>query len=374
MRRPTPALVRVLVAAGALALIVTSVVLSPSRDVSREARAVVGEQEMVRITGPTGKTVEALARVDTGASASSMDTEIANRLDFDLKNAEKITVGSSLGREERPVVEAALQVAGTAAVSRMSVSDRTERSTPVLLGRADLRGAQVVIGQRLLTTPGSATAPSALQAIMAKSPALGPLALLALLPLAALLIVLLRVVVGLGTLGTFSPVLLAFGYTQAGLLQGLVLTLVMFALGFASQPVLRLLHLPRVARLSVLIGVVAFTLLAVRELAGVQGAADSWGAALPVVVTAVIVERLWETWDLDGARAALAEASITLAVAVVVTLLLLAPATRLVAETVPLQLAVACTVWAAVAGTYRGLRLLELVRFAPAARTVEVPA
>jgi len=33
----------------------------------------------------------------------------------------------------------------------------------------------------------------------------------------------------------------------------------------------------------------------------------------------VIIERLWETWDLDGARSALGDCLVTLAVAVLVT-------------------------------------------------------
>jgi hypothetical protein len=162
-------------------------------------------------------------------------------------------------------------------------------------------------------------------------------------------------------------VLLAFGYTQAGLAAGLVLTALMITLGFASQPLLRRLRLPRIARLTFLIGLVTVVLLAVQEFAG-PGATTSWGAALPVVVTAVILERLWETWDLDGWRDASIEAGLTVAVAVLVTALLLAPTVRGLAETVPLPLAITCAIWAAVVGTYRGLRLTELARFGSTAR------
>jgi hypothetical protein len=160
------------------------------------------------------------------------------------------------------------------------------------------------------------------------------------------------------------------GYTQAGLAAGLLLTTVMIALGFAAQPLLRRFRLPRIARLAVLIGIVTVVLLAVQQLAG-PGDTTSWGAALPVVVTAVILERLWETWDLDGSRNAAIEAGLTVGVAVLVTTLLLAPTIRGLAETVPLPLAVACAIWAAVVGTYRGLRLTELARFGSAARARE---
>jgi len=361
----------VLLAVGAAALVLLTVVLSPRTDVSRSPDAVIGTQELVRITGPDGDSREVVARIDTGASASSMDDDLAEELGFDLDNAPTITVGSSLGRQERPVVEGEVQLAGRAMQARISVTDRDERTTQALIGRAEMRGLQVAVGQRLLTTPGQDEAPSALRALLSDGPALGPQSLLAVLPLAALVIVVLRVVVGLSTLGTFSPVLLSFGYTQAGLAQGLALTGAMLLIGIASQPLLRRLRLPRVARLTVLIGLVSLLLLGLQEVAGLGGAADSWGAALPVVVTAVIIERLWEVWDLDGTRAALGEAGLTLGVAVLVTFLLLAPLTRLLAETAPLPLALGCTLLAGLIGSYKGLRLVELARFSPLATRQE---
>jgi len=365
-----PVLVRVLLAVVALAVLVVGIVLLPDRSVDTSVTPLIGEQETVRVTGPTGQTLEAIARIDTGASASSIDEDMARELGFDLENAETVMVVSSLGRESRPLVVGVVQIAGQAFASRLNVTDRSERSNAVLLGRADLTGFQIQVGQQLLTTPGEAREPSTFGALLAEAPALGPLELLALLPLAALIVVLLRVVVGVQTLGTFSPVLLALGYTQAGLAAGLLLTAVMIALGFAAQPLLRRFRLPRISRLAVLIGIVTVVLLAVQQLAG-PGDTTSWGAALPVVVTAVILERLWETWDLDGSRNAAIEAGLTVGVAVLVTTLLLAPTIRGLAETVPLPLAVACAIWAAVVGTYRGLRLTELARFGSAARARE---
>ncbi|WNV76025.1 7TM domain-containing protein [Geodermatophilus sp. DSM 44513] len=366
-----PAVGRVLLAVAALALLIGAVALSPRTDVARSPEAVIGTQELVRITGPNGESVEAMARIDTGASSSSIDDDIAEDLGYDLDDAETVTVASSLGEEERPVVVGGLQLAGDAAAARFTVTDRSERTTPVLIGRADLRGLQVAVGQRMLTTPGDDTAPTALRALLSEGPALGPQSLLAVLPMAALVIVLLRVVVGLSTLGTFSPVLLAFGYTQAGLTTGLLLTGLMLTLGFAAQPLLRRFRLPRVARLSVLIGLVAMLLVGVQTALGLTGVADSWGAALPVVVTAAIIERLWETWDLDGPRPALVDCLNTLVVAVLVTLLILAPVTRLLTESAPLAFSAACVVAAGLAGTYRGLRLVELIRFSPLTRRTE---
>lgn len=358
-----PALVQVLLAVATLVLVVASFVFSDNRQVVTVGREVVGVEEVVRLTGPEGKTVEVAARIDTGASTSSLDTDLAEDLGYDLDEADTVTVASALGDDERPVIGVALQIAGEVIPARMTVTDRTERSNLVLLGRDDLGPFQVSVRDRLLTTPQAPEAPRALQLVLQSTPALGPGELLAMLPLAALLIVVLRVVVGLTTLGTFSPILLALGYTQSGIVLGVGLTVALFALGFASQPLLRRFRLPRVARLAVLVGLVTVGLLSVQQIAGFGDTGESWGAALPVVVTATIIERLWESWDTDGAKTAAVEAVTTLAVALLATLLLLSPLIRQLAETVPVPLALTCSVWAFVAGTYRGLRLLELRRF-----------
>ncbi len=361
-----PSLARAVIAVAALALVLGSLLFSPGGD-GDDRTDIVGERELVRITGPDGESVETVAIVDTGASSSSIDDDIAEDLGFDLENADRITVRSALGREERPVITAGLQVSDRVLASRMTVNDRDELDTLALIGRRDLRPFKVDVGERLLHEPGAPRAPSTLESLLAGSPALSALELLALLPLAALVVVLLRVVVGVTTLGTFSAVLLAFGYTQAGVVAGVLLTVLLFVLGFATQPLLHRARLPRVARLGVVVGIVAITLATLQEVLGVQGAADTWGTALPVVITAVIVERLWETWDLDGSRAALTDAGVTLAVALLITGLLLSPPIRAIATAAPLELAIASTVWLWVAGTYRGLRLTEIERFRPAA-------
>ncbi len=107
----------------------------------------VRSQEKVRITGPTGESVEVLARIDTGAKGSSMDDDLAEELGFDLENAETVRVASSLGTEKRPVVTGQLLIAGQDKKTRFSVTDREERSAPVLIGRRDLAGVHVVVGE-----------------------------------------------------------------------------------------------------------------------------------------------------------------------------------------------------------------------------------
>lgn len=351
--------------AGVVVLVV-GLVLAPGQSVASAPDRVYGETEPVRITSPDGETIEAIARIDTGASSSSIDTELAEDLGLDLDNAPTITVRSSLGEEERPVVGVGLQIAGQAAPMRASVSDRSDLDEKVLLGRDDLNGASVAVGQSLLTTPGAPVAPSATDALLLQVAALSPTTLMSLLPFCALVIVLLRVVVGLKTLGTFGPVLLAIGFVQSGFALGLILTIGLLVLGMVTQGLLSPAKLPRVARLGILVAMVATILAALQSLSSGGGNFASWGAALPVVVTATVIERLWETWDADGFTATVIDASLTLAVAVVVALLMLSPPLRYLAESAAIPFALACLLWTWVAGSYKGLRVTEVIRFAPA--------
>jgi Na+-translocating ferredoxin:NAD+ oxidoreductase RnfE subunit len=132
--------------------------------------------------------------------------------------------------------------------------------------------------------------------------------------------------------------------------------------------VLRRSFVPRVARLGILIAVVATVLAQLQSASFGAGTLASWGVAIPVVVTATVIESLWETWDEHGLAKAAVQALVTLCVAVLIAAVLLAPSIRHFADTAPVHFAVACLLWTLMAACYKGLRLNELVRFAPAAR------
>lgn len=366
-RAGRPVVPRVVQALGGLAAVVAlvlGVVLAPVAPLAPSAQAIVGEVEQVALTGPTGTTVLAFARLDTGGDEGRIDAALARSLGLGVR-----VFGPVLSADGPRQVALDLRIAGQSRRSLLLVAD-VKGDSPVVLGRGDLDGLQVAVGERLLSTPGGAAAPSVLDVLATDTPLLSPRALLALLPLAALLIVVLRVLVGLKTLGTFSPVLLALGHAQAGLVVGVGLTVAMLAAGLMAQPLLRRARLPRVARLAVLIGVVSALLLALQQFGGAERVASSWGATLPIVVTAVIIERLWEAWDLDGPLDAVREAAVTLAVSIAVAVLLMAPSLRYLAEAAPATLALSAALLAALAGSYRGLRVSEVLRFRAAADEV----
>lgn len=98
--------------------------------------------EEVKIVGSGGKTAKVLAKIDTGAWSSSIDISLARRLG--LLRKEKILMTrkklSSLGEEERPVIQLSYWLAGRKMITRATVSDRRLLRYSVLIGRTDLQG------------------------------------------------------------------------------------------------------------------------------------------------------------------------------------------------------------------------------------------
>lgn len=260
---------------------------------------VVGEREPVRLSVPGGeKKVDALAKVDTGATYSSMDYGLARDLGIELEEQEIITVQSSLGEDKRRLVDVRLEIAGKILDTKVTVSDRDEFDNKMLLGNRDLESFLVDTSREQITTPATTPEVASPVAALLEFPPPPPAAptLLATLPLAAGLIVALRTLVGLSTFGLFAPVLLALAFVQTGVPVGLIIFGAMTAAGLIVQPLLGLLRLPRVARLAVLLAVAAAMILATNELVDNPAVSATWAAAFPVVVTATITERFWDVW------------------------------------------------------------------------------
>src|SRR3954453_6687308 len=329
-----------------------------------DATSTLGRKELVRVTSSqSGKSQEGFARIDTGAARSSIDTELAQQLGIDLKGAEQLTVTSSLGTERRPVVRVTLHVGGRSIPTKVTVNDRSDLSSRILVGRHDLDGFVVDVSKTHLTTPGADTPPSALAMLLTSGP-LPPSqgALLAGLALGATLVVAMRQLVGVHTFGTFAPVLLALTYVSTGLPVGLLVTVVVCERAVAVEPLIHRLRLPRVARLAVLIGAVTMVMAGNEALFGADDNSVV-GAAFPVVVLAALIERFWECREEDGLSAALTGWLVTIAVAVAVSLVLVLPGVRAASETHPLQLGAILTGLCILVGRYRGLRVSEFMRF-----------
>lgn len=351
----------------ALLVVLTATLLAPQMVGAERGECdyrVIGEQEPVEISTPSGsRTVQAVAKVDTGAGRSSIDDELAERLGIDLENAETITIRSTLGEEERPKVNVRLHVADRIIDTEVTVTDRDELTHQALLGNRDLQGFLVDVSREELTTPGDAPVTPCEERFLGttttRSEALG---LLATIPVAAAVVVAIRTLLGLATFGVFAPVLLAVAFVQTGLVRGLVIFAAILATGLLVQPLLKRLHLPRVARLAVLIAVVAGLVLVMElYLGSLTGGVHA--IVFPVVVLAIIIERFWAVWEEEDLRTALKTSAWTLAAAIVSYSILILEPVRAWADQAPIVIVLIGAILAVAFGLYRGLRLREFVRF-----------
>lgn len=183
--------------------------------------------------------------------------------------------------------------------------------------------------------------------------------LLLALPVGAVIVVFVRSVLGWKTFGLFTPMLLALAYLQAGPIAGPVISTTAILIGMMAAPLLKQLNLSRVAFLGTLIAIVVSALGAM----ALEFDQPALGSAFPVVVTALIVERWWNTWEADGPKKALRMTICTLAVAVAIQLLVAAPVMVTLVATRPLAVPVASVILMILLGRYHGLRLSELARF-----------
>ncbi|WP_324757791.1 RimK family alpha-L-glutamate ligase [Haloarcula montana] len=109
---------------------------------------VVGYIEEVVVTGTRGtKTI--LAKSDTGATRTSIDTRLAAEIGtgpiLDIVNVKS---GSVKGGRSRPVVDLVVGVGGTQHTVTASVEDRSHMDYPLLLGRDILKHYQVDVTRR----------------------------------------------------------------------------------------------------------------------------------------------------------------------------------------------------------------------------------
>lgn len=186
---------------------------------------------------------------------------------------------------------------------------------------------------------------------------------LLLVPIGALLIVVLRNIVGVQTFGTFMPVLIALAFRETELLWGLVLFTTLIALGLLIRFYLEYLKLLLVPRLAAVLIIVIMLMLAVGLLSHKLGIDRGLSVALfPMVILAMTIERMSLVWEELGPAAAFRQGVGSLSVAALGYLSMSSVYLGHLVFVFPelLLLVLAATL---MVGRYTGYRLLELWRF-----------
>lgn len=209
------------------------------------------------------------------------------------------------------------------------------------------------------------------RAVTAQVP-LQALTFILVLPLIAALVVVIRVVVGIETFGTFAPVIVSLAFLTTGLKWGLVIFVAIVGAGTIVRAALQRVRLQLVSRLAILITVVAGIMAGL----AVLGASFGIGALLnvsifPMVIMSNMIENFASSRAQFGSREAVRLTLNTLLLASICygavewgglqSLLLSFPELLLVAIVVDVAL-----------GKWRGLRALEYRRFWPLAERREL--
>jgi hypothetical protein len=187
--------------------------------------------------------------------------------------------------------------------------------------------------------------------------------ILLLVPIGALMICLLRNMVGFPTFGIFMPVLMALAFRNTGLLYGLGIFAGVVLIGYVARRWINKLRLLLVPRLSVLLTLVIifFTVFALignkvglRELMAV--------GLLPFVILTMTIERFFIIIEEAGAREGLWTAAGSAAVATITHEIIHFEPLQLTFFVYP-ELLFAVAAVQVLLGRYTGYRLSEFIRF-----------
>lgn len=185
------------------------------------------------------------------------------------------------------------------------------------------------------------------------------------IPLGVLIVVMMRVLVGLKTSGTFMPVLIAMAFIQTSLVTGLVGFILLVAVGLFIRSYLSHLNLLLVSRISTVIIMVILLIALFGVLSYKLGLTEGLKITFfPMIILSWTIERMSVLWEEEGAKEVMTQGGGSLLVAILAYFAMSNDITRhLMFNFIGLQFVVMSLVL--LLGSYTGYRLLELRRFKP---------
>ncbi|MEY3090131.1 MAG: hypothetical protein RL113_447 [Pseudomonadota bacterium] len=189
-----------------------------------------------------------------------------------------------------------------------------------------------------------------------------------LVPFGALIVVLLRVLVGLKTSGTFMPVLIALAFMETTLVAGVIMFIVIVGIGLMIRSYLSRLNLLLVARISAVMIVVIVIMSFMSILSFKLGIQEVLNVTFfPMIILAWTIERMSILWEEQGAREVMMQGGGSLIVAVCAYFVMSDTFISHIAFHFPevILVVLALTI---MLGRYSGYRLTELIRFKPMVR------
>ena len=192
---------------------------------------------------------------------------------------------------------------------------------------------------------------------------------LMLIPVAALVVVIMRLLVGLKTSGTFMPILIALAFLQTKLLTGLSLFIILVGAGLWIRSWLSHMNLLLVSRISAVIIVVIFMMATTAILSYKFGLDRALTVTFfPTIILAWTIERMSILWEEDGWKEVVKQGCGSLLVAILAYLVMSNSLVEHLTFNFP-ELTLSLLAVILLLGKYTGYRLSELYRFSDLDKT-----
>lgn len=187
--------------------------------------------------------------------------------------------------------------------------------------------------------------------------------ILLMIPLGALVMVVMRNMIGVPTFGTFTPILVALAFRETQLVYGIILFTMVVALGLSVRFYFEKLRLLLVPRLAAVLTVVVLLLVAISIMSNRLDLETGLSVALfPMVILTMVIERMSIVWEERGSGAAMSEGLGSLVVATVAYIVMSIEQLQYLLFAFPELLLIVLGL-CLLLGRYTGFRLSELIRF-----------
>ena len=186
---------------------------------------------------------------------------------------------------------------------------------------------------------------------------------LLMVPLGALVVALMRTIIGVPTFGTFMPILIALAFRETELAWGIVLFVLVTSAGLSVRFYMERLQLLLVPRLCSVLVVVVLLMLAISLISARLGLDRGFSIALfPIVILTMVIEHLSVVWEESGPGVAFKEGLGSLVVAMLGYLVMTNDHLEHIVFLFPEVLLIMLALFI-VMGQYTGYRLTEIMRF-----------
>lgn len=184
-----------------------------------------------------------------------------------------------------------------------------------------------------------------------------------LLPIGALIVVVMRLLIGIRTSGTFMPILIALALIQTTLLTGIVIFLIVVGTGLLIRSYLSRLNLLFVARISAVIIVVIVIIASISIISNKLGLDQALTVTFfPMIILSWTIERMSVLWEEDGPREVFIQGGGSLLTAIIAYLFMTNRTIEYLTFNFP-ELMLVNLALILILGQYTGYRLTELYRF-----------